>query len=103
MAVRTIYTCDLCGAEQDNDNQMWWVGIRVTAYRTYGNTPETPQTKSSTSIADHNKLCCRECCEKLGIEFRLTPKKDEPAPTYPTFEDLVNGIIDDRLSEIRNA
>ena len=102
MAVRTIYTCDLCGAEQDNDQQMWWVGIRVAPYKSYASA-ETPQTRNSMGIADHNKLCCRECCEKLGIEFRPTPKEDKPAPTYPTFEDLVNGIIDGRLSEIRNA
>lgn len=60
MAMKTTYTCDRCGHEQDSDKQMWSIGVAykcTAANLRYG----------SDSSFYAEALWCRACMVKFGI------------------------------------
>ena len=81
--ITTIYKCDKCGNEQNDNDQFWTVGI-------------TARTKWHQSMDDIVKSIqvCRPCLESLGIYVTQTKKKDEPLPAPPTIEELIREIIE---------
>jgi hypothetical protein len=88
MAIRTIYKCDCCGHEQDNNDQMWCVELFVSHYpgRGYG-----------TSYPAVRVLWCRKCINKFALLDRLAEhslnKQPEPHESQrPTIEDIFREI-----------
>ena len=78
--ITTIYKCDKCGNEQNNNNHFWTVGITAT----------TSQSSSGTFPIKSMNVC-RLCLESLGVY--VTKKADEPLPAPPTVEELIREII----------
>ena len=87
----TTYTCDKCGAEQDNKIQMWDIGILVRSHGT-GQIYENPQS-------DAKELWCRKCVEGLGL--LPAPKVKTPAKPPPaTLEDKIRVIIHQEIEKL---
>lgn len=88
MSVRTIYTCDKCGKEQDNNKQFWSVGVGATCL-------ETRYSGGSImdwSVKDKTLQVCRPCLESFGIH--VIKRKDETIPNkLPTTEELIVEIL----------
>lgn len=79
--ITTIYKCDICGLEQDDNKQFWTVGV-TASYQGY----------SSMSFVENKYLeVCRPCLESLGIYVQK--KKDDSLPNPPTIEELIREII----------
>lgn len=83
MGMKTTYTCDRCGKTQDNDNQMWSVGL---VYR-HGNSGVRYETNPNVY---KEALWCRPCMVHLGPLAETDPvPKGVPQIPPPTLEDLV--------------
>ena len=90
MSVRTIYTCEKCGAEQAKPDQFWVVGIQAHCIndRPYG------QVKQMQ--------VCRLCLEAFGI-YDNRPAEVQAVNPPPTLEDLIIEIVRNQVSEMTGA
>ena len=84
MSIRTIYTCEKCGAEQLTGDQFWTVGVQAN-HHAYS--PQVWQFVTGKSLQ-----VCRPCLESFGIHVQTKPN-EEPAPV-PTVEELIREIIE---------
>lgn len=89
MAIKTTWTCDRCGHTQDNDDQMWNVGIAVNAVRV------------PLSVNQHKQLWCRKCVVGIGLLPPATISKGVEPPAAPTFDDLLRDIIREEIDTSR--
>jgi hypothetical protein len=84
MSTRTIYKCDHCGKETENDEQFWLIGFVVT----------TKQWLGETNTLHHKREWCRECCEEFGILPRSAGKPQVPEAEKPKLiEDMIREIV----------
>ena len=83
MAVKTIYTCDKCGNEQEKPDQFWTVGVSAT-HSVY---------PSNNYVQDKSMHVCRPCLESLGIHVQKKPEHEENPPKIPSVEDLIREIV----------
>ena len=88
MSIRTIYTCDKCGAEQKTQEQFWTVGV----------TANTLFSTSDYFVSGMSIQVCRLCLESFGIYVQKRQFDDPPTPTPPTLEDLIIELVQ-RASE----
>lgn len=88
MAVKTTYTCDLCGHTQDDSNQMWWVGVSIDQNR-----------HTSQRYAKMDQLWCRACALKRHLLPFSDEKQKAKAPPPPTLEDLVREIVREEVAD----
>ena len=86
MSVKTIYTCDKCGAEQLSAEQFWTVG--VWAIHSVNNLPTNP----SEFVQNKSMQVCRPCLELLGIHVKTKPGAEIATP--PTVEELIREILE---------
>ena len=84
MAVKTIYTCDKCGNEQENPGQFWTVGVSAT--------PSFHPASNSFVPGKHIHVC-RPCLESFGIHVQKKPEHEENPPQIPGIEDLIREIV----------
>ena len=91
MAVKTIYTCDRCGHEQDTIEQMWTIRIVVS----HGN------SHPSTAVAGRNLvLWCRKCCDVHQLINEPNPTPTVPAPKILTFEDRLKALVEEFKEDV---
>lgn len=83
MAVKTIYTCDKCGSEQDSSDQFWTVGVSANC-ATY---------PADWFVTGKSLQVCRPCLESFGIHVQKKPEHAESPPTIPSVEDLIREIM----------
>lgn len=86
MSVRTIYTCEKCGREQETSEQFWKIGVVVQSYNS--------RPDSSTTFVERPRRLevCRPCLQSFGIFCH--PKPGDPAPVpEPTIEDLIVDLL----------
>lgn len=88
MAIKTTYTCDRCGHEQDNDDQMLEIGI-VYRHLRFSFSPHPGK----------NALWCRKCTDEVGITPVQKTADPQPPPRL-TLEDLIRELI---REEVRDA
>ena len=75
MGIRTIYKCDLCGAEQDSSAQFFRVGMLTCDLSSDMNQRLMPYVEGNNRVD-----CCRSCLElKLGM---LVRKQTTELPEY---------------------
>lgn len=89
----TIYTCDLCGAKQDSNDQFWRIGI---GYKHY---PRTGELKVHTSLSAD---ACRSCMEKIKIlpgNWSKPEPKSEPYPE-PTVAERLQLLIEELVAGV---
>lgn len=83
----TTYTCDKCGHEQEEPEQMWEIGIvareQTIKHSNYINTPR------------ECALWCHSCVVKFGLLPR--PKDTSKPNPIPTFEDIIREIIQEEI------
>ena len=83
MSVKTIYKCDKCGTEQDNDTQFWTVGVTAN----HGLKPNT------CFVTGKSMQVCRPCLEGFGLFVQKRP--DIPTPSKePSIEEMIREIIE---------
>ena len=74
MTTKITYTCDLCGSEQESEEQFWEVGLILRTH--------AQARMSHLSVHADKSLveACRPCVEKLQLlPFSAKiPKKDPP-------------------------
>ena len=83
----TTYTCDKCGHEQTETDQMWKIGVTLS----YLGSP-----KSSYDHPKAEQLWCRNCVEELGFLERH-PDEEPVTDPEPTFEEIVRKIIHEEI------
>jgi hypothetical protein len=96
MAVETTYICDRCKTRQDTSEGMWKIYIAITHWANY-----TPSLRDFGVVPDikQTNLWCRECTNL----FHLTPSpKEKPAPSPPTFEDLLQELVGEMVADAIN-
>ena len=82
MSVRTIYKCDKCGDEQNNNNQFWTVGV----------TANCGCHTSEEYVAGKSMQVCRTCLEGFGIHIQKKTGQAEQ-PKVPSVEELLAELI----------
>lgn len=95
MSVKTVYTCDKCGADCDDGSELWWIHINITnaknPHSSYGNP------------ASHRTSWCRQCCALTGVAFMQDLHKklkvEDKPPPQPTFEDIFRNIVSEMIAE----
>lgn len=81
--IKTIYKCDKCGNEQDNEEQFWAVGV----------TAELVKYVDKMFIAPKISIqVCRTCLESFGIHAKPKPENLEQEK-LPTIEELIVEIV----------
>lgn len=84
MAIKHIFKCDKCGAEQSTPEQFWTIGVFATLHSQGIRNP-------SETVKDKAIQVCRNCLEAFGIHRQASnPAALTP---MPTIEDLVRQII----------
>ena len=94
MSVKTIYTCDKCGKEQNSPNQFWRIGVVVS--------PDFKQPLAAdyTVYANNKSMeVCRECLENFGIYTSKKTLESKPEIANITIEDLIIQLIQDCKDE----
>lgn len=95
MSQRTIYKCDRCGKESENQNNLFEIAIGI-------------KHKSGGVYYLTNQLYkqqdwCKKCCEETGIIFVDKEKeKEKSIDTKPTLEDLIKEIAVDAAITVIN-
>ena len=98
MAITTIYTCDLCGHQQDSPGptvadqdrpHFMQVQIHVVDIGSFGH--RTPEMK---------QLWCQNCLRSRRLYWR--PKEPPPTPA-PTLEDHIRDFVAAVVEETRNG
>lgn len=90
MAIVTTYTCDKCGYEQTNPEQMWEIGVALKAH--INTNPYVPPALKPKA------LWCRACVEGIGLLIP-SPKPKAPAPEPATLEDIVRELIQEEMDQ----
>lgn len=82
----TTYTCDKCGHEQTNDNQMWNIGVAIhhQAHDSRYAYSREPMVKG---------LWCRPCIESIGLLCPAPKPDDKDVKPAPTLEDMIREIV----------
>lgn len=83
MAIKTLYTCDKCGHEQENTDQFWTVGVSASHGLFH----------SSHFVENKFMHVCRPCLESFGIHVLKKPEHEENPPHIPSVEDLIREIV----------
>ncbi len=83
MAIKTIYTCDKCGSEQENPDQFWTVGVSA-AHGVY---------PSNEFVQGKHMHVCRPCLESLGIHVQKKLEHEQNPPQIPSVEDLIRELV----------
>lgn len=87
----TTYTCDKCGHEQTDDEQMWDIGVSV-AYHSFA------QRDNYRKEPVKKELWCRACVVKLGLLSTSSVTSDPSQPETPlTLEDIIREIIREEI------
>lgn len=83
MTIKTIYTCDKCGNEQDKPDQFWTVGVSASS----GSMP------TNYFVQDKSMHVCRPCLESFGIHVRKKAEDAQNPPKIPSVEDLIRELV----------
>ena len=87
--IKTTYTCDKCRHEQEDNDQMWEIGVVVQHHGHPAYTKEDPKVKG---------LWCRKCVEGLGLlPLNGGKPSDEPPPEPPSLEEMVREIVREEM------
>ena len=91
----TTYTCDKCGHEQNDDKQMWEIGIALN----HRGTPPSGFSRLGGAVLNETiELWCRKCVEGLRLLPTPRPKPDDPPPPpKPTLEDMIREIVHEEI------
>lgn len=84
MAIKTIYTCDNCGNEQEKPDQFWVVGVNATHILSAPN---------KEFVSGKHMQVCRPCLESFGIHVQKKPDHEQNPPQIPSVEDLIREIV----------
>lgn len=99
MGAKTTFTCDRCGHTQDNDDQMWSVGLVYI----HGNR-QLAYGGGSNSVYKA-AMWCRECMQAMKVlgsySFEAT-KVPDPTPP-PSLEDLIREIAREEVTVMTGA
>lgn len=85
MGITITYKCDRCGSEQNNAEQMWYVGVL------YYHVGRQPSLSAGTAKA----IWCRKCLVGTGIlqHSASDPKTNVPAKE-PTLEERILAVVE---------
>lgn len=86
MTVITIYKCDKCGKEQNDNKQFWTVGVSARC----GESPSPGYLHSF--VSGKSMQVCRPCLESFGIHIQKK-ENEEVKVQPPTLEDLIRDIV----------
>jgi len=95
MPITTEYKCDSCGHAQDTPQNTGADGSRYMFQVSVCCEPAVPGLNSDRywpHTSPTNAIWCGQCVDKSGIRKPLL-QGDNPAPAYPTFEELVRQIV----------
>jgi len=100
MSVRTIYTCERCKTEQEDERTFHTVGI-LTEQGTHDLT-QTAYGNSKRIVNDKQMQVCTPCLEAMGIS-RWVPEISVSATPPPSIEDLIVEIVRNHVTEMTGA
>lgn len=70
MGIKTTYTCDICGAEETEDNDVTVAQCGIFEY-----TEDGEETEYSMLIGDDGECWCNECIEIISSYIEKLKKK----------------------------
>lgn len=89
---QTKFFCDNCNVEISNTGQVWEIKVQYKNITTYG-------SSYSDGFTQHKvQQWCRNCMEKNHILGRLVEVEGQPPAPSPTFAELLEQLIDEKIS-----
>ena len=98
MPVNTVYICDHCQAVQTGPKDCYRILVQVS---TWEPPPGGPRYHISTET--HKVIWCRPCMIEAGLVDPVEAEKGSEPEEPITFEELLEDIIDRRITEKTGA